>query len=799
MKDNNFLTKRDLLTFENELSKDLAPLLQHEGASLYFPTATEMQELTYLKEEEKLFIPLKFLNSNEVLAIFLARKPQNKNLEEILPTLPFTINLLLEKLSLKKAMQYDRETELYSQYIIIERLSGKVDEMREKFCETPDLSQSTLFNCGSAGYVYLHLSALPNIAKKYGYLFAEACLEEITQHLLAQLPNDILLARVNNYDCAFFIDDDITDSRTELNSFVHNLCQRASALAFEPPAIFHKKASLLSCPVYGSYILFPQDYDFFLATQSSKELSYSLLAKVQNSAYRAKEQEKTLLPFNHLLSEGGSIVKKLTHNQFVINLGKNSGLKETMRFSVYAKEGNKLDSFSESKKHYKGELHIIEISEDYAIAEQSFIYDPTIKFEEKDLLKKLPEDYALKAKVNATQKPIEKDSLTQLYKYSDFLSLFGDLKQEHQNFALALLTFENIEENSLPLENILAESVQIFFDIVVRKLLADNEQNCPLSSYGNNSILAFIPLNEICSMQSIHLACQDFANALNKHLNQKVCIGIAEYPLLSYRSSEAIENARKAMECARLLPFPHVSLCDSIALNISADKLATQGQTFEAVQEYQSALLLDNKNALAHASLGVSLVNLGRFSEAQKSFLSALELMPEDTSLLYNLGGVCEKLNEKDEASRYYSLCLKSEEFAFYGHVKLGQLAEESNNKELAKNHYQQALAINKELATPYRQLAKIALEDGDGAKAREYLHTALTYAPHDPKSLLLLARLYLENNEDPSLAEHILAPIMTQKQKDREFWKLYVQALRLQGKITEAVKAENTLKNISE
>ncbi len=796
MEKHNILTKRDLLKFEDELFNDLVPLLACEGASLYFPTASETKAITYIEEEEKLLLPLKFQNSDNILAIFLARKPKKEKVLSVYESLEYIVHQILEKLMLKKALQYDNRTELYTQYMLIDRLAERIDTMRGPNLDSAELSRTSLLTRGCAGVAYLHLAHIQNIAKKYGYLFAEKCLDEIVLHCLEELPHDILLARVNTYDCAFFIEENMLDSRAELNTFLHNLALSASALSFETPVNSQKNLPRVSTSVHASYILFPQDYDNFVPSQNTEELAYQLLAKAQISAIRAKEQHKTLLPFSHILAEGGNIIEKLSHNQYIIDLGKNVGLKDTMRFSVYGEDKGKNSLLDETQKIYKGDITLIELSEEYALAEQSFIYDPSNPFQKNDTLVKLPTDYTATSTQDSSM-PIEKDSLTKLYKHSDFLYLFAEYRQKHENFTLALLYFEESKEQNLPFQNILSQSLALFYEHIVNAYKLDCSENCLLSSYGQNSVLVYLPIQDNFTKDDCFLAYKKLAEEIYTNLHLEVAIGIAEHPLLNYRPSEVIENARKANECAKLLDYPKVSLCDSIALNVSADKLSTQGLYYEAVQEYQSALLLDDKNALAHSSLALALASLSRYSEAQASFLKALEITPDDASLYYNLAGVSEKLNDKEAAHAYYTKCLDSQDFAFYALLKLGQLAEEQENLQKAKESYTKALAYSTKFATPYRQLARIALEEKEPALAREYLHTALHYAPHDQKCLLLLARIYLENNEDPALAAILLAPIMNAKQKDREIWKLYVKALKLQGKNEAAAKAEQTLKNI--
>lgn len=793
MRKNLTLSKRDLLTMENELLDELSLFFSFDVASLYFPTNNKPEKPTYLEEEEKLLLPLKYKGSNELLAVVLARKPNKEELKRVLPCIEGISELILEKLSLKKAIKYDATTELYTKYTLIQRLTQNITNFRENFSEYEEKPANTPFLTTRIGILYFHFADMYTIARRFNAAFAEECMHEISLFLLEKLPYDAVLARVNTYDCALLLNNDLAEERNDLNEFIHTLCLNASALNFTPPAQhIQRNQRRVSCAVRGGYVLFPQDFDVLTAERSPKDLAYSLLAKAQLAAQRAFEQKKSYLPFNTLIQEAGNIVEVLPHNRFLVNLGKNVGLKEGMSFSVYAQEEERIDAFIEPQKQYKGEIHIVEIFDEYAIAEQTLLYDPTFPFTAYDSLIKLPDDYSRTKKAH-TQ--IQKDALTQLYKHADFLSLFSELRQSNQLFTLSFMQIEE-KQADLPMENLLAQAVQHFMQAFVHPHSLEEGRDYILSRYSNNGILLFLSHTKL-NKDTAYILYQGLAKQLNQLFQQKIAIGIAEYPFLHYRTHDALENSKKALEYAKLLDFPHVGFCDSLALTISADKLATQGLLYEAMQEYQNALLADENNALAQNSLGVTLVSLGRHAEAQNAFLRALELTPDDISIPYNLGGVSHKLGDIQEAKSYYLRCLDVEEYSYFAHIKLGQLAEVEEDISLAKDYYEKAIEKNTTHAAPYRNLASIALEEENADQAREYLHTALRVAPHDSSSLALLAKLYLNNEEDPALAATLLSPIMHSRQKNTETWKVYIQALKAQGKFDEVKKAENILNNL--
>lgn len=150
--------------------------------------------------------------------------------------------------------------------------------------------------------------------------------------------------------------------------------------------------------------------------------------------------------------------------------------------------------------------------------------------------------------------------------------------------------------------------------------------------------------------------------------------------------------ALKALEYALLLPEPRVGVCNSLALNISADRRYSLGDVFGAVEEYKLALLADAGNVMAWNSLGVCMAALGRRHEARRHFLEALRHKPEPAAaeqIYYNLGTVCQGLGERRAATRYYRQCVKLAPEHLYAHIRLGQLCEQGGRRAEARRCYE--------------------------------------------------------------------------------------------------------------
>ena len=279
-----------------------------------------------------------------------------------------------------------------------------------------------------------------------------------------------------------------------------------------------------------------------------------------------------------------------------------------------------------------------------------------------------------------------------------------------------------------------------------------------------------------------------------------VAAGIAGHPFLQFRKTEAPECALKALEYAQLLPAPHVGVCNSLALNISADKRYSLGDVFGAIEEYKLALLADQENVLAWNSLGTCYAALGRHNEARRYFGEALQRassVEQAVQTRYNLGTVCLQLEDRKAAAEYFRQCIADAPEHLYAHLRLGQLCEEAGRRSDAQKYYEQAAAIEElreqrdgESSNVARRcLARLVARQRKGGEAREMLHDALLRNPHDDATMRMLADLYLEGGDDPAVAEALARRSLLQHEC-AEGWRLLSRALAAQGKTREADEA---------
>ena len=391
--------------------------------------------------------------------------------------------------------------------------------------------------------------------------------------------------------------------------------------------------------------------------------------------------------------------------------------------------------------------------------------------------------------------------------HGDFLNRFAVEAERRNRFTLCLLRLEPgnsdagdaAHPDAVPLDGmhdaanrqgIIETALSVWRDAL------GNAQNLPqpmAGRYGSNSLIFFHPDVEAQALVSLYEGvCGELSSR-----GISASVGLAGYPFLQFRRGEMPDCALKALEYALLLPAPKVGVCNSLALNISADRRYSLGDVFGAVEEYKLALLADEANAMAWNSLGVCMAALGRQHEARRHFTEALRHGPDKAlaeQIYYNLGTVCQGLGEKRAAARYYRQCVKVSPEHQFAHIRLGQLCEQGGRRAEARRFYEIAAAL--EDARPgapslaRRHLARVAVRQRKGGEARELLHEALVRNPQDAASMLLLANIYLDSNEDPAMAE-LLARKSAGLHDKPEAWETLARALRKLGREEEARVAE--------
>ncbi|MEW6673001.1 MAG: tetratricopeptide repeat protein [Thermodesulfobacteriota bacterium] len=234
---------------------------------------------------------------------------------------------------------------------------------------------------------------------------------------------------------------------------------------------------------------------------------------------------------------------------------------------------------------------------------------------------------------------------------------------------------------------------------------------------------------------------------------ETVSIGIAAYPTLNFTKRQVIENAYKALDHAAFFgPGSCVSF-DAVSLNISGDKRYHEGDIPGAIEELQSALLLDPANVNVHNSLGVCYAIQGSFEKALESFTTAIQLDPGEVMSIYNAGLVHMLSGRQDKALARFLEALNISGDVFEILFQTGRLYLEMGNFKNARRYLEKAADRQPAAGAVYRYLGDCYTAGAMADKAVTAYRKAIKLNPNDAAALSALGDLFGLMGENTEIA----------------------------------------------
>ncbi len=148
-------------------------------------------------------------------------------------------------------------------------------------------------------------------------------------------------------------------------------------------------------------------------------------------------------------------------------------------------------------------------------------------------------------------------------------------------------------------------------------------------------------------------------NATSAIAHLKICAEIQKNnpnPLIDL-SLILLENKKyaDAGQCAtRALGLKESSLPYYVLANISLE----QKNYWRAKEYFEKAISIDPGMSIAYNGLGITLMNLNKFNEANTAFSAALAMSPDSPEILNNIAVSLKKLGKTNEAYGYVSTAI---------------------------------------------------------------------------------------------------------------------------------------------
>lgn len=822
------LTSPDLMLYESRLCDLFGGFFRYSSHSLHFPRLSRLTapptEPDYLEDEQKLFLPL-YEPGGEFLGVFVARGVELPHPESLLPVYKQAANLSLENLALYKQSLMDPDSGLYTSRHLFAALERELDNISAVLFPEAAMARDALTNPERAGQpggqpmlfsiMVIRLNGFSRISEEHGFGLADKLMRSLGSALMQLVPAQAVACRQSDAEFAVF-----------LPGFGHQATQEIGRELAAALKAVEARDSLSGVrtgisPSLG-YAVCPRDLDGMERLESAEKarrlLRRARLAARVSAEFVAESAQGhsadaqsakgpgAVMPFSSILREGGRIRSIDPLSRVRLSLGRVHGARPGQRFAIWGdvmpgeNGGN-----GSAQRRYKGEAMLVELDEYSAVAEVIHSDDPYFPPAAGDrltLISSLTEEPKDNASglptLPGTDRNAAPDQTTGFLSYAGFLPRWCKMRDEYDNFALVLSRFAPLD-GALPGEGMSeaadqeSEEEQTMPDSW-NKLMRQAAAECAealgpevlAARYAMNSFIFFVPRPDLELLRhNLGVLHERLAR-----VNLQSAFGVAPHPFLDFRKLDALDNVQKTLEYALLLPEPHVGILDSLTLNISADHLFSQGDFLSAIGEYKKALLCDADNILAWNSLGVTLVRLGRHSEARSCFEEALKRDGSDVTTLYNLGHLCQNTGETGEARSFYTRCLELDPDSVYSLYRMGQLEESTGSLDAARAYYEKALRLPGGEALTRRSLARLAVKSGKTEEAREELHEALLANPRDALALQLLSGLYLDDDEDPSVAVTLARQSIALRPDLKGGWLNFARALEAAGMEDEARKA---------
>lgn len=769
------LARADILEQESLLISRLRHFLSFSGHALYFPTTDLPEEPEYLPRERKLLLPLRY--GGAALGMLLLHGVRAREVRPLLPLLSSLAQLCLELLQRVKLCCRDRVTGLATEDVLYGVMEAEAARVRAQLARPCAEEENVPLHRLCMGLVLVRVDNGRAVASESGFCFSDALMAQAAQAFALEVPPEACAARVGRFGIAALLP--AVSGRGVCRELAEAALARLSGVRLQEPLSGRSVRPVVSV----GYAIYPQDMAGGEFSLDMSEQARRLMERARLAARVASRRggAGAVMSFARILQEGGSVVQVLPLGRVRISLGKRAKAREGQRFSVW--EGG-------PRGRYKGEIVILQVTEQDSVAETLHLADAAVPLSEGDALALLSQDSGAQRQEQTEDGATESgqtEDARGICSHGLFLRRFALERERDEHFALTILRREpdGGEEDALAP---LAEAWKATPALCGERVLAGR--------YGGNALIFYHPGMEADALLP-HWAALCTALAAQ---GIRVAAGIAGYPFLQFRKTEMPECALKALEYAQLLPEPHAGVCNSLALNISADKRYSLGDVFGAIEEYKLALLADQDNVLAWNSLGTCYAALGRHNEARRYFLEALQRadsVEQAVQTRYNLGTVCLQLEDRKAAAEYFRQCIADAPEHLYAHLRLGQLCEDAGRRTEAQKYYEQAAAIEElreqrdgEISNVARRcLARLVARQRKGGEAREMLHDALLRNPHDDATMRMLASLYLDGGDDPAVAETLARRSLLQHEC-AEGWRLLSRALAAQGKAREADEA---------
>lgn len=171
-----------------------------------------------------------------------------------------------------------------------------------------------------------------------------------------------------------------------------------------------------------------------------------------------------------------------------------------------------------------------------------------------------------------------------------------------------------------------------------------------------------------------------------------------------------------------------------------ADALRRMGRTGDAIESLRSAVQRDPKDAFAHRSLAIALVQSGDRRGAQREFEAAIAVEPNDWEAESGLGAVLLELGDAQAAAQHQRRAIELSPGFAGAHANLARALEALGQADEAERAYRTAAKLDPRSVNALSGLADALLARGSWSEGLAVLRRLFALRPTDRAVALTLA-----------------------------------------------------------
>ena len=258
--------------------------------------------------------------------------------------------------------------------------------------------------------------------------------------------------------------------------------------------------------------------------------------------------------------------------------------------------------------------------------------------------------------------------------------------------------------------------------------------------------------------------------------------------------------------CAAILIFSLASVSfaqdeaeDAVKFFNQAQEAHEKGDLQTALDFYDAAIKLLPEFPEAEYQRGNALLSSGKIDDAEKSFRRALELRPDWTLPMTNLGMLLVQKNQFAEAEKLLTGAIKENELNFAAYSALTELRLKTKAEPEVLKELLTKVQFLTSKANPTASIwsSRAALENslGDKTAAKTSLKRALAINPNDKSALLELAEIALSES-DKRTALEVVKTLEKIAPDSISFKLLQAKITASSGNVREAVKILDSIQN---